>query len=248
MLTTEAGNWLSVDKLTNVIDIYMASHFDDRPKTPRNYASQRTQSTAGPSQGRVTDNVYRPNPTGNLRSNNRRVECWECHKFGHRSNECTMTSQKSKSGSNLTRNGNNGNNQTQSRRDQGQAGVHAACVASEYVCPGYKPIIEIPTIRIPNNVSTSACSDNETIRINECSVVLKADSGGLRPNATFSEPCVHVQACDDWSRDLTGLFDEAGLGSCRPPAGVVENERVIGSAVVATELLTVKTGVYACQC
>ena len=146
----------------------MASHFDDRPETPGNYTSQRTQST-GPSQGRVTDNVYRPNPTGNLRSNNRPVECWKCHEFGHSSNECTMTSQESKSGSNLTRSGNNGNNQTQGRRDRGQAGVHAACVASEYVCPGYKPIIEIPTIRIPNDVSNSAgSSDNETIRINEC--------------------------------------------------------------------------------
>ena len=246
VLTTEAGNWLSVDKLTNVIDIYMASHFDDRPKTSGNYVGPRNQSlsTAGPSQGRVTDNVYRPNPTGNLRSNNRPVECWKCHEFGHRSNEC-VTSQKSKSGSNVTRNGNNGNNQTQGRRDQGQAGVHAACVASEYVCPGYKPIIEIPTIRIPNNVSNSACSDNETIRINECSVCLKADSGWLQPNATFNEPCVQVQACDDWSRDLAVLFDEAELGSGRPLAVVVENESLIRSPVVATDLLSMDKPLHA---
>ena len=148
-----------------------------------------------------------------------------------------MTSQKSnsgQSGANSTRIG----NQTQIRRD-GHADVHATCVASEIVCPGYKPIIEIPTIRIPNDVANSAGTDNnETIGINECSVVLNANSVGLWPSAAFIEPC--AQACDDESHDLSVLFDEAGLASYRPPAVVVESESVTRSPVIATDLLSIE--------
>jgi hypothetical protein len=206
------------------------------------------------------NNVSNYNPTieqkvkssgdGNARSN-KPPTCWNCRLTGHRSFEYTIP----KSENFTSKGGVNPRScqQQPSKRNKyakvgnvgivgpGNSGetvsnVQVACVAMSKTfqgLPGFKPVVEIPEIRLPRFVDDDeSWSDNEVVRVNECHVYAEpADRPGeLLSSARPSSSKPPGVLLDDWLCDVDS--------SQQQPRCIVESdETVSGSCAYAVDLL-----------
>ena len=145
VLSSEGSDWYKPDRLTDVVDTYMNSHLN-LPRTgatgtkPSSLPQRQTQvSKVGMQQG--------ISPGGASALNKKPVRCWRCSQLGHKEADCKLpatpknTSQTEKRTANTTGAG---------ATARPKANANHAQVAFNDRHVGYRPVLDIPQIRIPS--------------------------------------------------------------------------------------------------
>jgi len=85
ILTSEGQDWFKPEKLTQVIDTYVASH-GDTFRSGANVASKPVKSFGGIYSSQVKS--FSPNTTNTVQAQRGLLRCFSCGKFGHKSLQC----------------------------------------------------------------------------------------------------------------------------------------------------------------
>ena len=86
ILASEGQDWFNPEKLTQVIDTYVASHERDVSRSGANVASKPVKSFGRISSPQVKS--FSPSTTSTIQAQRGLLRCFSCGRFGHKSSQC----------------------------------------------------------------------------------------------------------------------------------------------------------------